>query len=179
MANRPCRCDQVKDGEFILEYFSGQCPHRSLSSQKQRLERCEDCYRAGCLTCTEASAMALALEEAKNFILRSSGKGTGDRTQICISHPGFRTKFKGKLGRSWLPGLKTVSLEARFPCSRTSPFKKGPSGSISVCKITPGLNNQPFASRKQSQFKLVSAVLVSPFFFIHSSVLREIMCRLR
>lgn len=60
----------------------------------------KDYYRAGCLMCTEVSAMALALEEAKNFILRSSGKETGDRTQICISHPGFRAKFKGRLGRS-------------------------------------------------------------------------------
>ena len=146
---------------LVGSVVTGPYHHRNRGWRDAR----KDYYRAGCLTCTEASAMALALEEA-------TGKGTGDRTQMCVSHPGFRTKFKGKLG------LRTVSLEARFPCWRTSPFKKGASGSISVCKITPGLNNQPLASRKQSQFKLVSAVSISPFFFIHSSVLREIMCRL-
>ena len=166
----------------------------------------KDCYRAGCPTCTEASTMVLALEERKSFIARLTSKGTEGSAQICLSHPGFRAKFKGELGKSWLASLKSVHLEADFPYWRTSHFVKGSSGNISIlwvlqtqdswfrghpgavgshlarshcclCKITTGLNNQQPVLRKQSQFKLVSvlcAVSISPYFFIHSSILKEI-----
>lgn len=65
---------------LVGSVVTGPYHHRNRGWRDAR----KDYYRAGCLTCTEASAMALALEETKNFILRSRGKGTGDRTQICI-----------------------------------------------------------------------------------------------
>ena len=81
---------------LVGSVITGPNHHRNRGWRAAR----KDYYRAGCLMCSEASALALALEETNNFILRSSSTETGDRTQICISHPGFRAKFKGRLGRS-------------------------------------------------------------------------------
>lgn len=117
---------KVKMGSVSLNIsvgsvITGPYHHRSRGWRDAR----KDYYWAGWLMCSEASAMALALEEANNFILRSSSKETGDRSQICISHPGFRAKFKGRLGRSWLPGLKTVLSGSQVSLLKNFSLQKG------------------------------------------------------
>lgn len=159
---------------LVGSVITGPNHHRNRGWRAAR----KDYYRAGCLMCSEASALALALEETNNLFWGHPARRqeTGLRSVSPIQGSG--QNLRADLAEADCLISKESSLEARFPCWRTSPFKKGSSGSISVCKITPGLKNQPLASRKQSQFKVVSAVSMSPFFFIHSSVLREIMCRL-